>query len=1133
MFALSAFPALAQTSAPTMLASRGYINGTPVTAHTTDAFNSVGASTLIVFVSSHPSWDASPVSISSVTDNVGNTWNVLVGPTTWAGSTYTLMSAIYYVHAPATSVTHTVTVNLTNPAPLVMHVVAVSGSDIGSPPIYSPITDPGAGNTSTDVISQAITVPADSFLLAWVKNETNATATARDGWTLDSASTSFLWAEHQTALSAGAYDGHFAYSNSIGWHTAIVGVKPATPAPVAQNQLVITDQDTPVNITLTAVSPNNTPLTYTVLTQPAHGQLSGVAPDLTYTPNSGYSGSDSFTFKANDGTADSNVATVSITVRPPNQAPDPTPAVVSRTGYINGTPLTVHTTAAFNSVGASTLIAFVSSHPSWDASPVSISSVTDNVGNTWNVLVGPTTWAGSTYTLMSAIYYVNAPATSVTHTVTVNLTNPAPLVMHLFAVSGSDVSGPPIYSPITDPGPGAASTDVISQAITVPADTLLLAWVKNENNATATARDGWTLDSASTSFLWAEYQTALSTGAYDGHFAYSNPIGWQTAVVGVKPLETTTPPPTPTITSRPANPSNQTGATFSFTDTQAGVSFLCQLDGSGFSACSSPKTYSGLSQSSHTFSVKAQDAAGNQSGAASFTWTIDTTAPPTPAITSTPANPTNQTSASFSFADTEADVTFFCQLDGSGFSACSSPKTYSGLTPGSHTFSVQAQDPASNQSGVASFTWTLDVTAPPTPTITSTPTTLTNQTSASFSFIDAEAGVSFLCQLDGSAFTACSSPKTYSGLTQGSHTFLVKAQDPAGNQSGAASFTWAIDTTAPPKPVITSAPPNPSNQTSATFAFTDTEASVSFLCQLDGAGLSPCSSPVTYPGPLTQGNHSFSVRARDAAGNQSGPATYNWKVNATGPPPPTITSTPANPTDQTSASFSFTDAQAGVSFLCQLDGSAFSACSSPTTYSGLILGSHTFSVKAQDVGGNQSSATSFSWTIETVPPPTITSTPANPTNQTSASFSFTDAQAGVSFLCQVDGAGFSACSSPVAYPGPLTPGSHSFAVKAQDATGNESSATSFSWTIDTTGPPTPTITSTPSNPTKQTKATFKFSDTEAGVSFLCQLDEAPFGPCSSPKTYSSLGGGSHTFSIKAQDPAGNQSGATSFTWIIR
>jgi len=161
------------------------------------------------------------------------------------------------------------------------------------------------------------------------------------------------------------------------------------------------------------------------------------------------------------------------------------------------------------------------------------------------------------------------------------------------------------------------------------------------------------------------------------------------------------------ITSTPANPTNQASASFGFSDTEAGVSFLCQLDSAGFSACSSLKSYSGLSQGSHTFSVKAQDGAGNQSPAASFAWTVDFTPPPVPTITSTPANPTKQTKATFKFSDTEAGVSFLCGLDGSAFSACSSPLNYSGLSQASHTFSVKAQDAAGNQSSATSFTWTV------------------------------------------------------------------------------------------------------------------------------------------------------------------------------------------------------------------------------------------------------------------------------------------------------------------------------------------------------------------------------------------------------------------------------------------
>jgi hypothetical protein len=58
-----------------------------------------------------------------------------------------------------------------------------------------------------------------------------------------------------------------------------------------------------------------------VVAAPQHGALSGGGADLTYTPEAGYSGADSFTFKANDGWVDSNVATVSITVSAPSNLP--------------------------------------------------------------------------------------------------------------------------------------------------------------------------------------------------------------------------------------------------------------------------------------------------------------------------------------------------------------------------------------------------------------------------------------------------------------------------------------------------------------------------------------------------------------------------------------------------------------------------------------------------------------------------------------------------------------------------------------------------------------------------------------------------------------------------------------------
>ncbi len=96
--------------------------------------------------------------------------------------------------------------------------------------------------------------------------------------------------------------------------TVSITVTSVNDAPVAEDQNVAVAQDTPKAITLVAADIEIDPLTYTVLEGPTNGVLSGTAPNLTYTPNAGFNGLDSFTFKANDGAADSNIATVSITV---------------------------------------------------------------------------------------------------------------------------------------------------------------------------------------------------------------------------------------------------------------------------------------------------------------------------------------------------------------------------------------------------------------------------------------------------------------------------------------------------------------------------------------------------------------------------------------------------------------------------------------------------------------------------------------------------------------------------------------------------------------------------------------------------------------------------------------------------
>ncbi len=103
--------------------------------------------------------------------------------------------------------------------------------------------------------------------------------------------------------------------------TISITVTPINDAPTADDETLSTPEDTALAVTLTASDPDSDPLTWTILTNPAHGTLSGTAPSLTYTPNLDYTGPDSFTFTVNDGTVDSNTAMVSITVTPVNDAP--------------------------------------------------------------------------------------------------------------------------------------------------------------------------------------------------------------------------------------------------------------------------------------------------------------------------------------------------------------------------------------------------------------------------------------------------------------------------------------------------------------------------------------------------------------------------------------------------------------------------------------------------------------------------------------------------------------------------------------------------------------------------------------------------------------------------------------------
>jgi hypothetical protein len=300
--------------------------------------------------------------------------------------------------------------------------------------------------------------------------------------------------------------------------------------------------------------------------------------------------------------------------------------------------------------------------------------------------------------------------------------------------------------------------------------------------------------------------------------------------------------------------------------------------------------------------VKATDALGNEETTpATRSFTIDTGAP-TATIDSKPSDPSGSDAATFDFSADE-DATFECRLDGevvdggTGWITCSSGQSYTGLDDGDHTFEVRATDGVSNVGAADSHTWEVDTTAPDVSITGGGMPATTSSSSASISFTSTDGSATFQCKLDGGGWQNCASPKSYSGLDEGSHTFEVRSRDDAGNVSSpTASDTWTVTDSDAPDTFIDNAPDDPMTGTAASFTFSSDEAGATFECRLDtpaGAGtFQPCTSPQAYTG-LNPGNHTFRVRATDLDSNvDQSPAVASWAIS----PPATPGTSQPGPT---------------------------------------------------------------------------------------------------------------------------------------------------------------------------------------------------------------------------------------------
>ncbi len=281
------------------------------------------------------------------------------------------------------------------------------------------------------------------------------------------------------------------------------------------------------------------------------------------------------------------------------------------------------------------------------------------------------------------------------------------------------------------------------------------------------------------------------------------------------------------------------------------------------------------------------------------TFTIADTTPPDITITSSPSGWVRSTAASFAFASTESGATFKCLLDTGTEGVCTSPKSYTGLAEGAHTFKVKAVDRAGNVGTWVSSSWSVDTVSPAGSVLVNAGAAYARSTSVTLklSAADAGSGVTAM-RLRNSNTTTWSAPRAYATSASwtlptgnGPKTVYVQYQDRAGNWSVAYGDSIYLDTTLP----VTGAPVQsfvPNTQLGVStlpvriaWSGSDTGSGIAkYQVQQRSYGstawgawswVTSGTTVRTLDRQLAPGRYQFQVRAMDKAGNWSA-----WKAGA-------------------------------------------------------------------------------------------------------------------------------------------------------------------------------------------------------------------------------------------------------------
>ena len=297
---------------------------------------------------------------------------------------------------------------------------------------------------------------------------------------------------------------------------------------------------------------------------------------------------------------------------------------------------------------------------------------------------------------------------------------------------------------------------------------------------------------------------------------------------------------------------------------------------------------------------------------------------------------------------------------------------------------------------------------------------------------------------DGADLGVAASPWTDTdpALADGPHAYAVRAVDPAGNVSSASpGRTVTYDTTAPTAPPPVSAPSPTAGAPALTWtAATDAVGVVRYDVERDGSSLGSTTATTFTDATAGEGEHVYTVRASDAAGN-TGPRSDARAVvvDRTAPGAPGRPAGPAITNGTVPLTWAAVDdAGSGIDhYLVYRDGAVVATPSAPAFTDGAVTldGTYAYDVAAVDGAGNAGARSATRTVVLDTTPPDTSLVAAPGLTGPAAEMVLSASEPDSTFECRLDGDAFAACSSPLLLTG-LTDGGHALEVRAVDAAGN-------------------------------------------------------------------------------------------------